>query len=88
MADELQRQGIGTALAQRIVAQARGNGFARLTATTLWENRPARSLLRRLGFCARASRGHEIELELRLSERGVNPQTENNTVVTQSRSRT
>jgi RimJ/RimL family protein N-acetyltransferase len=66
VADELQSKGIGTALATRVVERARANGFAVLTATTLWENRPARALLRRLGFYARASRGAEIELELAL----------------------
>lgn len=64
--DELQNMGIGTVLARRVVRSARANGFARLTATTLWENRPARALLRRLGFRARASQGGEIELELPL----------------------
>ena len=65
--DALQSQGIGTALARRTIHSARANGFARLTATTLWENRPARALLRRLGFRARASQGGEIELELQLN---------------------
>jgi RimJ/RimL family protein N-acetyltransferase len=64
--DELQNMGIGTALARRTVQRARENGFALLTATTLWENRPARALLRRLEFRAHASDGSEIELELRL----------------------
>ncbi len=67
--DELQGMGIGTALAARTVRSARANGFARLTATTLWENRPARALLRRLGFRARGSQGGEIELELQLDPR-------------------
>ena len=38
-----------------------------LTATTLWENLPARTLLRHLRFRARASHGVEIELELELN---------------------
>ncbi len=66
VADELQRMGIGTVLADQVVQRARANGFAVLTATTLWNNRPARALLRRLGFRARASHGGEIELELQL----------------------
>jgi RimJ/RimL family protein N-acetyltransferase len=66
VADELQGNGIGTALARRVVARARANGFALVTATTLWENRPARALLRRLGFHARKSSGAQIELELTL----------------------
>ena len=59
--------GIGTALARaRRRECARANGVALLTATTLWENRPARALLRRLWFLARASHGNEVELELEL----------------------
>jgi GNAT superfamily N-acetyltransferase len=48
--DSWQRRGIGSALAARIVARAQDNGFARLTASTLWEKVPAPSLLARLGF--------------------------------------
>jgi RimJ/RimL family protein N-acetyltransferase len=66
VADELQGMGVGTELARRTVCCARANGFALLTATTLWENRPARALLRRLQFRARASHGSVIELELEL----------------------
>lgn len=67
VADEVQRQGIGTALMLRLIACARSNGFHLLTATTLWENRPARALMRSTGFQARASAGAEIELALELS---------------------
>ena len=67
VADELQGMGIGTVLASCLVDRARANDFTLLTATTLWENRPARALLRRLGFRARASHGAEIELELELN---------------------
>jgi len=67
VADELQGMGIGTVLARCLVDRARANGFTLLTATTLWENRPARALLRRLRFRARASHGPEIELELELN---------------------
>jgi hypothetical protein len=67
VADELQSMGIGTALATRTVQRARANGFALLTATTLWENRAARALLHRLGFRGRSSHGSEIELELELA---------------------
>jgi GNAT superfamily N-acetyltransferase len=66
VADELQSIGIGTELSRRLVERACANGFTLLTASTLWENRPARALLRRLGFRARASHGSEIELELEL----------------------
>jgi GNAT superfamily N-acetyltransferase len=73
VADELQNMGIGTALARCVVHRARANGFALLTATTLWENRPARALLRRLEFRARASHDGVIELELELSPPNVQP---------------
>lgn len=66
VADELQSMGIGTTLVRCTVQRARANGFALLTATTLCENRPARALLRRLGFRARASHCGEIEHELDL----------------------
>jgi len=66
VADELQGMGIGTALARHIVQHARANGVALLTAATLWDNRPARAILRRLGFRARASEGSVIELDLEL----------------------
>ncbi len=71
--DELHGMGIGTALARLTARSARANGFTLLTATTLWENRPARALLRRLGFRARASQGHEIELELELEGQAISP---------------
>lgn len=66
VADDMQRRGIGTALMLRLIACARSNGFHLLTATTLWENRPARALMRRAGFQARGSSGSEIELALEL----------------------
>jgi len=68
VADELHGMGIGTALGSCTVQRARANGFTHLTATTLWENRPARALLRRLGFRAHASHGSEIEHELKLDQ--------------------
>ena len=67
VADEIQNMGLGTALVQRVLDRACANGITLLTATTLWENRPARALMRRLGFRARASHGAEIELELELN---------------------
>jgi GNAT superfamily N-acetyltransferase len=66
VADDWQRIGIGSAVGRALIAHARVNGFRHLTATTMWENRPARALLRRLGFYARSSQGHLIELELDL----------------------
>jgi RimJ/RimL family protein N-acetyltransferase len=67
VADEIQSMGVGTELVARLLDRARANGITLLTATTLWENRPARVLMRRLGFQARASHGVEIELELELN---------------------
>ncbi len=64
--DDLHRKGIGTALGERVVARATENRVQRLTALTSWENRPARALLKRLGFRPRSSAGHEIEFELAL----------------------
>jgi L-amino acid N-acyltransferase YncA len=66
VADELHRRGIGSLLMDRLVTCARANGFDLLTATTLWENRSARALLKRTGFSAIGSSGAEIELVLDL----------------------
>jgi GNAT superfamily N-acetyltransferase len=66
VADEMQRRGIGTVLMDRLITCAQANGFHLLTATTLWENRAARALLRTMGFQATGSDGAEIELALRL----------------------
>ncbi len=66
VADDMQGIGIGTLLARLIVDRAATNGFRRLTATTLWDNQPARAILRRLGFRAQTSAGNVIELHLTL----------------------
>ena len=66
VADELQGVGIGTTLAELAVQRARENGYEFLIAATLWENLPARALLRRLGFRACGSDGGVVELELSL----------------------
>jgi GNAT superfamily N-acetyltransferase len=70
VADAMQRRGIGTALMNRLIACADANGFHLLTATTLWENRPARALMRTTGFQARGSSGAEIELARELGPPG------------------
>ena len=67
VADDLHRQGIGTALAIRTLERARANGFTRVTAITLHDNRPARALLRRLHFWPRSRHGYEAEFELELT---------------------
>jgi RimJ/RimL family protein N-acetyltransferase len=66
VADAHHGRGIGTVLVRCLIARARVNGFAVLTAETLWENRRARALLRGTGFQARRSSGAVIELELEL----------------------
>jgi RimJ/RimL family protein N-acetyltransferase len=67
VSDRLQHMRLGTVLANHTVQRARRNSVALLTATTVWENAAARALLWRLGFRARGSAGHEIELELLLT---------------------
>jgi RimJ/RimL family protein N-acetyltransferase len=66
VADDMQGIGIGTLLARLIVDHAQRNGFDRLVASTLWDNQPARALMRRLGFRAHTSAGNVIELHLAL----------------------
>ena len=65
--DDLQGRGLGRALTGRVVAQARTNGFAVLTASTAWSNAPARGLLRSLGFRALGSDADVLDLELALT---------------------
>jgi RimJ/RimL family protein N-acetyltransferase len=69
VADELHGMGIGAAVAARTVKRARANGVAVLIATTLSENRPARALLRRLGFRAVSAHASGIDHELELGYR-------------------
>jgi acetyltransferase len=64
--DDIQGMGVGTTLSRLLINRARVNGFDLLMATTLWDNRAARALLRRLGFRSRMSQGNVIELELEL----------------------
>jgi RimJ/RimL family protein N-acetyltransferase len=66
VADERHNMGIGTALVKVAIQRARANGLTLVTASVLWENRPARSLLRRLGFRALGSSGSVIEMQLGL----------------------
>ena len=65
--DEWQGRRIGTRLSAGVVARARANGFRLVTGTTLWENRPARKLLRRLGFRTVGADGALLDLELALA---------------------
>jgi GNAT superfamily N-acetyltransferase len=68
VADAFQRIGIGTALTSLTIDHAHANGRRFLPATTRWENRAARGLMRNHGFRARRSRGGEIEHKLKLKE--------------------
>ena len=65
VADDLHSRGLGSALADRIVREACVNGIARLTAATLWGNRPAFAVLKRLGFRI-TEHGPVVELALDL----------------------
>ena len=64
VADDWHDRGVGSALARRLVDQARGSGIVRLQATTLAENTPARRLLLRLGFTVSGVQGAALDLRL------------------------
>ena len=66
VADDWHGRGLGTALARRVMEAARGNHIAVLTASTLWDNEPARRLLRGLGFRPVGREHGVIELRLEL----------------------
>jgi RimJ/RimL family protein N-acetyltransferase len=67
VADEWQGRGIGTALAGLITDLAHANGIARLQATTLPENGPARKLLGRMGFEVRGIADGVLDVEFDLA---------------------
>jgi GNAT superfamily N-acetyltransferase len=71
VADGLQKMGVGSALAERLIERARASGVRLLIATSLWENGPALALLRSFGFRTRASDGCEVELQLELKSAGA-----------------
>jgi RimJ/RimL family protein N-acetyltransferase len=62
VADAWHGRGVGTGLARLLVERARANGIARLHATTLADNGPARKLLGRLGFGVCAITGGVLEV--------------------------
>jgi RimJ/RimL family protein N-acetyltransferase len=65
-------QGLGSALSRVVIARAVENGYARMTASTLWDNDPARTLLARLGFQPEGVSRGVMELGLELSSAQVN----------------
>jgi RimJ/RimL family protein N-acetyltransferase len=67
VADEWQGQGIATMLTALLVRRAEANAVERLVATTFADNRPARAVLRGLGFRTVGIGGDVVDLELRLA---------------------
>jgi RimJ/RimL family protein N-acetyltransferase len=61
--DAWQGQGIATMLGERLLQRADENGIARLAATTFADNRPARAVMRRLGFTAVGIGADVVEYE-------------------------
>jgi RimJ/RimL family protein N-acetyltransferase len=66
VADEWQGHGLGPRLVRALIGRAEANGVERLVATTLSENRPARAMLRRIGFRTSSLAGGVLDLELLL----------------------
>jgi RimJ/RimL family protein N-acetyltransferase len=65
--DEWQGRRLGTRLALQTIQRARANGFALVTGTTFWDNRPARRMLRTLGFNTVGYDGALLDMELQLA---------------------
>jgi RimJ/RimL family protein N-acetyltransferase len=66
VADEWQDRGIGSTLAQLLIAEARLHRITRLRAMTLADNHGARSLMRHLGFALSSVEADVMVLELHL----------------------
>jgi GNAT superfamily N-acetyltransferase len=66
--DEWQRQGIGVALAQRVLVAAEARGFDRFVAHTLWDNGVLRKLLKHVGDIISSTTRHGVS-ELTFSSR-------------------
>ena len=64
--DEWQGHGLGTALGDRLVAQARATGLSSLTGSTFAFNAPAKALLKHLGFLPKGISSGIADYELRL----------------------
>ena len=65
--DEWQGRRLGTRLAIQAIQRAKLNGFSVLTGTTFWDNRPARRMMRSLGFNTVGYDGALMDMELRLT---------------------
>ena len=65
--DEWHGRGLGTALGNRLVAQARASGLATLTGSTFALNVPAKALLKRLGFRPKGISSGVADYELSLA---------------------
>jgi L-amino acid N-acyltransferase YncA len=61
--DDWQRRGLGTGMLLRLIPEAARNGFCRLTARSLPENRGVRKLLSGAGFVATGSSDGTSEWE-------------------------
>jgi len=66
--DEWQRQGIGVALAERVLVAAEARGFDRFVAHTLWDNGVLRKLLKHVGDIISSTTRHGVS-ELTFSPR-------------------
>jgi GNAT superfamily N-acetyltransferase len=58
--DDWQRQGIGVAIAARVMRAARARGFDRFVAHTLWENRVIRKVLGHVGDVVSSTTRHGV----------------------------
>jgi RimJ/RimL family protein N-acetyltransferase len=61
--DDWQRRGIGTTMMLRVIADAARNGFCRVTATSLAENRGIRKILSSAGFVRTGTDAGRLEWE-------------------------
>jgi acetyltransferase len=66
--DEWQRQGIGVALAERVLLAAQARGFDRFVAHTLWDNKVLRKVLNHVGDIISSTTRHGVS-ELTFSSR-------------------
>ena len=65
---DLKHRGVGTGLMRRLVRQARLSGLTGLMAMVLYENLPARRLVRRLGFRQIGPLDMDLHFQLDLDE--------------------